>query len=183
MRLGYIGFAIILAGCSSHEVYQPSEYSQRVYTTEKPVGKDTTLTWYNDERSGAAYNAEAYKHVLAKRNTAELADHSPEPSLIHPNDPASAINQVTTKSYTVYETQRWERFCGAGKMDSMDWDFVAQEGRENIPEQLKEMCTPPAYTRQEYIEAWKASCGNNTPTASQSVIRENTISPRDVCSG
>lgn len=180
MRLRYLCFAITLTGCSSQEIYQP-EYSQRVYSIEKPVGKDTTLAWYNGERLGAAYTTEAYKHVLTKRNTAKLTDLSPGFSFMLPNDPASTINQVKTKSYTVYETQRWERFCGEGKMDSRDWDFVAQEGRENIPEQLKEVCTPPAYTRQEFIEAWQASCGNNPPTASQAIIREKTIAPSDVC--
>ena len=195
MRLGSIGLIIILAGCSSQETYHPPEYTQRVYVNEKPVGMDGTVVWEEDERSGAAYNKSAYRHVLGSRNSIELSDHAPETSLtllnveqthlsdngINTDIISNSVKHVTIKSYSVYETRRWERFCGAGKMGSLDWDFISMEGRENIPEHLQNNCTPPAFTRQEYIEAWNISCGKTPLTESQKVIRHSTLPPKGHC--
>ncbi|MFC1336956.1 MAG: hypothetical protein G8D89_21565 [gamma proteobacterium symbiont of Clathrolucina costata] len=195
MRLGYLGLLIVLAGCSSQHIHAP-DYSQRVYTNEKPVGLDNTLTWDEDKRNGAAYNQAGYNHVLGPRNVDDLVDHPPETSIpalpaevirqsgeaLNAGMIAEAVKQVAMKSYSIYETQRWERFCGAGKMDSLDWNFVAKEGRENVPEQLKGNCTPPTFTRQEYLDAWGV-CGNTPLTEAQKIIRKTTIAPGGRCNG
>lgn len=188
MRLIFVGFLVVgsLAGCSSQDVVTGPSYTQRVYTTHKPTGRDETLTWYETERGGAAYNEEAYRHVLAQRNSELLTDHSPEPAETFAlnSDPASAakvVDHAMFRSYSIYELSRWERFCGAGKMDEKDWDFVSKEGRENVPPNLLENCMPPSYTRQEYIDAWKASCHGQTLTSAQRVIQSKTVRPNGIC--
>ena len=182
MQLGYLGAVILLAGCCSTDSTEVSSislgYSQRNYTNIKPPGKDPTLTWYHSERGGAAYREEAYRHVLAARNATDLADHASEPTF---TAHAAAAVATVTHSYSIYETQRWERFCGAGKMDIEDWDFVAQEGRSNVPAELEATCTPPAFTRQEFLEAWKATCAGGTPTPAQEHIRNATVAPDGIC--
>jgi len=184
MRRGYLVIVVILSGCSTQEIYQPPEYTQRVYTNEKPVGLDNTVTWSKTHRSGAAYNQENYRHILGVRNVAILSDHAPEPAQITlSSEPAEAVER-TIKSYSVYESQRWERFCGAAKMDSRDWDFISTEGRENLPDHFKQNCTPPAFTRQDYLSAWAASCGNATPLSKgHKIIRNSTLPPKGRCDG
>ena len=168
-----------LIACSTQKQGNSNTYIQREYINQKQTGRDGTLTWYEDERAGAAYNKEAYKHVLASRNSELLTDHSPEPDIS--DNPENVIEKIKVKSYSIYETRRWERFCGTGKMDSKDWDFIAKEGREHIPEQLKDNCSPPSYTRQDYIKAWENTCSNTKRRAGESVILNNTIRPPNIC--
>ena len=77
MRIGLIASVLLLTACSSQEVLQPVQYSKKTYILEKPVGLDTTVTWNNDQRVGAAYKAEAYTHVLGQRNTSDIVDIPP----------------------------------------------------------------------------------------------------------
>jgi len=181
MRINYIMLFLFLSGCSSQETYQAPQYTKRIYTTTTTVGKDTTLAWYDSERAGAAYNKEGYRHVLTKRNTLILADNAPEPLEVITNSPINAIKKLYIKSYSIYETERWERFCGDENMNSEDWKFIAREGRENVPEQLEKHCNPPPYTRQEYINAWKASCDEQVISVALEVIRLNSIAPHNIC--
>lgn len=183
MRIWLIASVILLTACSSQEVFQSAQYSKKTYLSEKPVSLDTTVTWNNDQRVGAAYKAEAYTHVLRQQNYVDIVDIPPAStsSVEKFQNPSDTINNAINKSYSIYELQRWERFCGKGKMNSKDWDFIAIEGRNNIPVHLKSKCTPSAFSRQDYIHAWKEFCYGETLTLEHKIIVENTMRPNDKC--
>jgi len=179
MRFGYLGMLILVVGCTSQEVIHPAGYTQRVYIDSKPTAKSGTIAHFSNRRLGAAYSEDSYLHVLGTRNVVELQDHAPEASFII--DPIENLQKTTLRSYSVYEMSRWERFCGTGPMDKLDWDFIATEGRDNLPETLRVNCTQPTYTRQDYFAAWKASCNEGTPSDAQSRIRNASVSPGKIC--
>lgn len=178
MKLPILGAVLLLSACSSTSTVVATDHSQRTYTNEKPTALDTTLTWYNKERSGAAVNDEGYRHVLGHQNVEIISDEPAEPVI--PSTPIDAAKKISKQSYSVYEMSRWERFCGAGKMDERDWDFVAKEGRGNLPETLAKKCAYPSFTRQEYLAAWEAECSGEI-TTSQKIILEKTLKPASVC--
>ncbi len=171
--------AIILAACVSNEVVDVAEEPIDV-TKTNTTSKDETVTWKNRARRGAAYSEPGYRHVLADRNIGTLQDTPPKPSISA--NPAEVIQRATLiKSYSVYEMGRWERFCGHGAMDSKDWDFIAREGRDSIPGTLRADCSAPAYTRQDYIAAWKSKCDGSKASTQTLAIRNMTIAPPRIC--
>ena len=199
MRLVSLIFLMVLAGCSTRQEYDRySEWSlndaSSILTKEsRDTVREKTVLWTEEKRGGAAYNKKGYRHVLyASRNIKRLDDHPTVAdavvTLSYTLDPIANSGKLESdaidaafKSYSVYETSRWERFCGDGKMDIKDWNFVAKEGREFVPEQLKENCNTPAYTRQDYISAWQATCDDGKATESQVIIRKSTIRPPEIC--
>lgn len=172
----------LIAGCAKEEL-EPADYSEKVLLDAKPVSRDSTYQWHDLERGGAAYRGKEYQQVLATRVTEKVVDDRPvsqSPTII--TKPFEHATSTAIKSFSVYEMSRWERFCGKGKMDVKDWDFVAQQGRENVPADLAHNCAPPPYSRKEYIAAWKVSCTNGAvPSKQQNIIRRETIGPKDVC--
>lgn len=182
MRTPIIGIMILLGGCSSFsgEDAPVKTLTQVVFVNEKPAGKDTTLYEYSNTRTGAAYNQEGYRHVLSQRETVTLADHAPV-AVIQPRESTVPAVPSQIRSYTVYENARWSRFCGHGKMTEADWDFVATEGRDRLPEHLQENCQPPAFTRQDYLTAWSAGCGAGEVSESNRIIRDKTEAPAEAC--
>lgn len=180
MRAMIVLAVVGLAACSSDESIEPANYSLREYINTKPTSMPATLAWNDAERGGAAIRQESYYHVVGRQNVSDLKDVSPDSTL--PLTPEASIQRSTkVVSYSIYEMQRWERFCGHGKMNSKDWDFVASEGRENIPYHLIAECTAPTYTRQDYIDAWTASCHGGKPTPAQTIIRNSSIPPKNNC--
>lgn len=172
-------FTTLLVACASNEVSEVA-HTPVDLTKTNTTSKDETLAWNNKARRGAVYSEKGYRHVLADRNVGSLQDIPPEPSISA--NPADVIQRATSmKSYSVYEMQRWERFCGHGAMDSKDWDFIAREGRSNIPESLKQDCSAPAFTRQDYIAAWESKCDGSDASTQDLVIRNTTISPPKLC--
>lgn len=171
--------AFLLVSCASHD--QLDTHTDHVDVSKtKTTSKDETITWNTQSRRGAAYSEQGYRHVLADRNVGTLHDQPAEPTIS--DNPIEVLKRTTSlKSYSVYEMARWERFCGHGKMDSKDWEFVATEGRENIPEVLRSNCSAPAYTRQQYIAAWKSSCSSVTSSPYDQAIRNSTVAPPAVC--
>lgn len=178
MKMPILGAVLLLSACSSTSTVVATDHSQRTYINEKPTTLDTTLTWNDKQRSGAAINDEGYRHVLGRQNVEIIADEPAE--LVIPSNPMDAAKKISRQSYSVYEMSRWERFCGAGKMDERDWDFVAKEGRGNLPETLAKNCAYPSFTRQEYLAAWKAQCSGEI-TTSQKLILEKTLEPSSTC--
>jgi hypothetical protein len=188
-----------LAGCATDEHGRQRKIdivqeSTVMDSRNRSVVQENTLSWYEDERGGAAYREKGYRHVLfSSRNLKRLEDHSPAGDSnglleTHPaaktdlaKDSALSIESAAFKSYSMYETGRWERFCGAGKMDSRDWDFIAEQGREFVPAELREDCAAPAYTRQDYLAAWKSTCAGGKPSSAEKVIRQQTLRPAHVC--
>lgn len=168
-----------LVACKSNEVKQ--ELVDPIAQTEiNSTSKDETLTWDQHQRSGAAYSQAAYHHVLGLRNTRSLSDSPPAVSISA--TPSEVIKRVTRlQSYSVYELERWERFCGHGMMDSKDWEFISIEGRDNIPENLKTQCSPPSFTRQDYLASWKSKCrGADLSVQDQHILR-TTLQPGNIC--
>lgn len=183
MRIGLIASVILLTACSSQEVFQSAQYSKKTYMSEKPVGLDSTTTWNNAQRVGAAYSAESYTHVLGQKKSADIIDIPPTSTSVEQFNISSDIaKNAINKSYSIYELQRWERFCGKAKMGESDWDFIAIEGRDNLPEHLEPTCRPPAFSRQEYLNAWKEFCQNRGALAEgKKTIVESTKKPHDIC--
>ena len=180
MRIGLIASVILLMACSSQEVLPSAKYSKKTYISEKPVGLDTIVTWNSDQRIGAAYKAGAYTHVLGHQKSDDIVDIPPasSSSLEQFNNPSDGIKNAINKSYSIYELQRWERFCGKAKMGESDWDFIAIEGRDNLPKHLEPTCRPPAFSRQEYIHAWTVFCNEEAVSEDYSHIIESTNRPQ-----
>ncbi|MBX2807149.1 MAG: hypothetical protein KTR20_00825 [Cellvibrionaceae bacterium] len=180
MKIVLVILSVVIASCANreHMIADPG-YSQREYRDIKPTAWANTLTWNQRTRAGSAYRGEAYYHVLGERTVGKLEDHANQLSIT--DQPAESIQHSIQTSYSVYENQRWERFCGTGKMNSKDWDFIANEGRSNIPEHLANDCLPPAYTRQDYLTTWAAYCAKTPLTQAQSLIKKATIAPPDSC--
>lgn len=111
------------------------------------VSRTLTLDWEEQSRGGAAMRSPSYYHSLAG------AVRSPRPGDREAitTEPALAIaksimqsEQPKKRGYSVYEMQRWERYCNGGKgMDKRDWAFVRQEGEDNVPANLRPNCIRP----------------------------------------
>jgi len=198
MRLLLIGLAILAStGCSNNEtvIQIEPERTFRQYTNIHHPVQDATLYFETEKRVGAAYNTTSYIHVLTpKRATSKLEDLpnkaqtadgvasklSIKDSKSSSIDAAKSIQKATQVSYSIYEMTRWEHYCGHGKMNEKDWAFVADQGRDNLPKELKEQCTVPAYTRQDYLKAWNATC-SDSDLNSYKIIREKTLAPAKLC--
>lgn len=196
MRLIYIGIAIFIIGCTSNNavVQQKSETESRHFLNIHNPVKDVTLEFFESKRLGAAYGVNGYRHVLAIRKSSELNDEALNATSVDSTtdifslknadsiviDSQRIVEKVNKKSYSIYETSRWERFCGYGKMDERDWVFIAEQGRSNLPVELVSTCVEPAYTRQDYLAAWNAICMNED-TEMFSIIRNQTVSPKNHC--
>ena len=112
--------------------------------------RELTQDWGNTERGGAALRQPAYIHVLGTTKAGgNLTAASPTGKLVDPADmiatSLSKLNDIQKgKGYSVYELQRWERFCNHGLgMDKRDWAFVKKEGVQNVPITLIGKCSPP----------------------------------------
>lgn len=197
MRLRIIGLVILVAsGCSNNEkVTHSNEPTIRQYSNVHHPVKESTVALHEETRTGAAIGAAGYIFVVAtERSTSKLEDTpviasnaddaANKLSLVSSEnaaiDAAKLVDKINKKSFSIYEMSRWERFCGHGKMDERDWAFVADQGRENLPESLKKECTEPTYTRQDYIDAWDAQCSDKD-TEEYDLIRARTISPEITC--
>jgi hypothetical protein len=183
MRIGLVASVILLTACSYQEVLQSAQYSKKTYISEKPVGIDTTVTWNSDQRVGAAYKSEAYTHVLGQQNASDIVDIPPTStsSVERFQNPSNAIKNAVNNGYSIYELQRWERFCGKGKMNAKDWDFIAIEGRHNLPEHLKPACTPPSFSRNDYLHAWQRFCSTGAISREDAFVINHTDSPHEEC--
>ncbi len=199
MRLLTIGLAILATtGCSNNEAIphtQNNAPTTRQYSNIHNPVKESTVALFERARAGGAITTSSYSLVVVtERATDELIDnpvHSTSAdevannlSLVSSEKPAidatRLVQKLNTKSYSIYEMSRWERFCGHGDMDEHDWAFVAKQGRENLPESLSGECTEPTYTRQDYIKAWDADCPGED-TEEFKIIRSQTISPKTTC--
>jgi hypothetical protein len=171
---------LLMTGCAHHTVTSDQDRVP-AYSSIDGTGKDETVTWVGHTRTGAAYSQASYRQVLANQNTFTISDR-PAQLPRYSNKPADVIERVSSlQSYSIYEMARWERYCGHGKMDEKDWEFVASQGRNNVPDTLKALCNPPAFSRQDYAAAWKRSCGGSEPSTFDQAIRSITVAPANIC--
>jgi hypothetical protein len=169
---------LLMAGCAHNTVTSNTEPP---YRSIDGTGKDPTTTWISHTRTGGAYSQSAYRQVLGNQNMGTISD-LPTQSPRYSNKPADVIERANSlQSYSIYELARWQRYCGHDKMNAKDWDFVASQGRSNMPETLKSQCNSPAFTRSEYLAAWKRFCDGGTPSDFDQVIRTTTIAPGNNC--
>jgi len=179
--------SIALAGCMDSK---PTPQEKVIIEPEMRgiAHRDTALTLDKKSRSGAAYVEGGYTHVLATRNDTKLNDR--QSALVDPNDPKAIADeakslldgQTKKRDASIYTSARWERFCGQGKMTADDWDFIADQGRDAIPANLKDSCIQPDYLRKEYFAAWMATdCETEADTQRYAMIRSQSITPNMAC--
>ena len=160
---------------------------QRENAKMDQVDRELTLAWGNRGRGGAALRQPAYIHVLGDSLNARY--DLDEESFLTPPETARAATVATspernwvTSGASMYELQRWERFCDQGRgMDEPDWRFVTQAGgREQIPDLFMVDCSPPDHDLGDYLNAWTAFCEFEDTTAQQRQIVRNSSRPRSV---
>lgn len=181
-----IGTALIFVGCSSQPEKKP-EYSQKEFVNIKATQRDNTTREDKRRLSGAAYEQEAYRHVLAKRRVEPFKDG--ERHISSENQTSRNMNQKLGSSpsenevgrihgYSIYELSRWERYCGKrGKMDRLDWEFVDREGIKNMPDNLIGNCQAPQFSYTDYLRAWDNYCLKKSLTESEKLITRKTHAP------
>lgn len=156
----------------------PAVEQAAVKETDKPLrtSRELTLSYDNLGRAGAAMHHPDYVHVLGDRHDwAEI--NGPYGSL----DSGDGRNKGRTRTlsysgsknsrpgtgFSVYELQRWERYCNGGKgMDERDWRFVASE-QYNPPLDALGSCRAPSFDYSNYLEAWTRFCNGSSQYSSQ----------------
>lgn len=177
---------IVLAGCSSSDekIHPTAPYSREYINQQSEVKRDTTTTWSKERVHGAAIEQGSYADVLGKRKTEKIEYPVPPVETSSPSDAASLLTNPTEHalnnagvSYTIYEKSRWNRFCGAGKMDKRDIAFVLKEGTQNIPEEFIGTCKKPTWPLSQYEHAWTKKCESMPLSSIESEIIRQTIQP------
>lgn len=152
------------------------------------VDRELTLAWGNRGRAGAAMRQPAYIHVLGDSLNArydmdseQFTEAGGSPFGDQQNSGSSDRNWITAGA-SMYELQRWERFCDQGRgMDEPDWRFVTEAGgRNHVPEILTVGCTPPDHDLNDYLQAWTSFCELEDTSPAQRQIVRNSTRPRTV---
>ncbi|MCB5162636.1 hypothetical protein [Marinomonas algarum] len=192
--------AAIVSGCASKDVVTHIDTIevQNKETQMKRTSRDSTLSWENIGRGGAALRQPAYVHVLGEGNLKVLSKDSdiPEVNAKNPFEPSdlmavidgidkkssNATNQTkhSIKQYSLYELSRWERFCDQGKgMDEDDWMFVTNNGGESgLPEIYSGSCKSPGHNYADYLDAWVEFCSNDSIERHQRDIVRDSVRPK-----
>ena len=101
-----------------------------------------TVDWLNISRGGAAFRKAGYRHVLTKhkpkltaRTYTKVASTDLVPEMI-----ANSLDKLSFSERML----AWQRYCNAGEdITAKDWEIILAEGILNVPESLKNTCTPP----------------------------------------
>ena len=178
-RVFALVFISSIFGCSQQGGVPQQDHVYRTITT---TSKDPTLLNKPVFRSGPAYVQSGFRHVLAERRVTRPQEDSTDDTFpISPAQSIHAAKTISVISFSIYEMQSWERFCGSDRINSKDWEFISSVGRHNIPELLQDNCIPPDYTHQDYLSAWEKSCSNTSLTTTDRLIQSKTISPEVSC--
>lgn len=198
LPLIFAGIAFV-AGCATTPEPNEAVISHRVDQAEEikseRVSRGLTLSWENTGLGGAAIRQPAYVHVLGEGNLHEsvhaasftqVSNEGAEPATV-----VFALNEIDTASkdkregiegqaYSLYEMQRWERFCDNGKnMDEADWLFVTKQGgMEQLPSILLASCKAPAHNYKSYLAAWVGFCTGASITSHQRDIVRHSVRPK-----
>lgn len=162
------------------------ERRQQAMAKIAQVERELTLTYGNRGRAGAAIRQPAYIHVLGEPLNDKYEIDITLFSAPAGNYPTTTDDEFEyswiTEGASMYELQRWERFCDGGQgMDEPDWQFVTKAGGENnIPEVLLVGCEPPSHGLDDYFQAWSLFCELEPTTAEQRKIVRNSVRPRSV---
>ena len=170
------------------------------------TARHLTVTWDNIGRGGAAMRQPGFVDVLANEQS-----FGPEQNYIQSMPPAAAPSRApiasvarptvqalptaaaapfktsSRTSYSTYELQRWERYCGRGVgMGEQDWRFVDAQNHL-VPEGAFPSCSPPMHNSQQYRDAWAEFCSGRAISESQMDVVRNSARPSSVsaktCSG
>lgn len=190
----------LLTACSTTKP-KVVHFESTHYLNENAPIKSQTSAHYDQQRAGAAYRAPAYEYVLGQRAVETLADRemvataeenyraeqlrqsrrdtasNTEPRLITSN------GRYQRNSYSVYELERWKRFCSHGRMSEQDWRFIQKHGEQSFPADIIDQCLAPHYNALEYRQAWQASCAQykSKDNASYRLIRQFSKRPHRPC--
>jgi len=164
-----------------------AERRQRQNDKMRQVDRELTLSWGNRGRAGAAMLQPAYIHVLGESlNDRYEMDGDRFTTATNPVPPSggtdSGDRDWISVGASMYELQRWERFCDSGRgMDEPDWRFVTEAGApNNIPDILVVGCKPPEHDITDYLQAWTSFCELDDTTADQRQIVRNSVRPKTV---
>lgn len=206
-----LSIAVSLAGCSSmaeklerfkagpqEEVVAVEEVKpfERVESKPERTSRDSTLSWDNIGRAGAAIHQPGYVHVLGKDGHTSLTGALTGSGAGWPKhngmggmggmgngDDAGGYGVGSSNSagaghtskhgnqnqgYSMYQLSRWERYCNSGKgMDERDWRFVQKEGYGNAPlDALGGVCLQPTHRYEGYLSAWVRFCTSSPKLSS-----------------
>lgn len=175
------------------ELQRYADYQGRAEAKMRRVDRELTLAWDNMGRGGAAMRQPAYVHVLGESfndryaDIAQLAEQSGtdedtiRDALARLHD-ASREDRPWQVGYSVYEMERWKRFCDGGKgMDEPDWQFVTQAGGiSGVPADYARDCRPPAHDYGDYLRAWTRFCEADGPSRADRDIVRDSVRPRTV---
>lgn len=85
---------------------------------------------------------------------------------------------------SVYNLQRWERYCSGGKLlTHSDWKFLMKQGLDNVPAPLASNCTPPPFSYDQYLLAWKHYCSAKKVVLNdqeKAILKTTQVRPKDV---
>tara|TARA_R110002051_G_scaffold250392_1_gene309719 strand:+ start:1569 stop:2288 length:720 start_codon:yes stop_codon:yes gene_type:complete len=172
----------------AEELVALAQRRERANAKMAQVDRELTLSWGNRGRAGAAMLQPAYIHVLGESHndryefdTGRLTSSAPSTTeTTRPSNDSGERNWITAGA-SMYELQRWERYCDQGRgMDEPDWRFVTSQGDNNIPDMLIVNCSPPSHDMADYLNAWSRFCEAETTTAEQRSIVRNSSRPRTI---
>ncbi len=169
--LSLTGCKTMMSGSSETLTETTVEVEQvRVESKPERTNRESTLSWDNIGRAGAAYHQPDYVHVLGGDGLTSFQVKADTTKLGSKDKLAAyaALRQgqlkndktLKGKGYSMYELSRWERYCDLGKgMDEKDWRFVQKEGYDNIPlDAIGGSCLRPTYRMEGYMAAWVRYC-------------------------
>jgi hypothetical protein len=204
-RLSLLILSSVLAtGCANPPERVPEKPAKQyieIGNKSERVKRNLTLSWDNMGRGGAAIRQPAYVHVLgdgnlgAYENEGSMSGMTAHPDSSAPDIAAAlkAADEVGAKTemndtsdsnglrgHSVYELQRWERFCDGGKgMDEADWSFVTNSGSESgLPDIYQNNCDTPKHDYGSYLAAWTGFCTNVPISRVQRLIVQNSSRPK-----
>src|SRR5699024_3273301 len=106
-----------------------------------------TVDWLNETRGGAAYRKAAYEHVLDNEQPKlELTSVTSTNHIKRPDTKGRVMRSRDKLAGTTPtgDMAVWQRYCNGGKgMTKSDWQTIIEQGAENIPASLADICKPP----------------------------------------
>lgn len=148
---------------------------------------ELTVAERSGHLSGAGCNAPGVVHVVDV-NTCSICEgqHLPTESAPVMKTPEQIPPQTKPvgEGLSIYDLQRWERYCSGGKLlTHADWKFLIQQGLNNVPGPLASKCTPPSFSYDQYLSAWKHYCSASKVTLNdqeKSILKTTQVRPKDI---
>lgn len=125
---------------------------------------------------------EAVAQIDRDNRASEIAAKKAIKVVVKDSEPSTGQSSDSSpkEGYSLYELNRWERFCDNGKgMDEADWKFVSRNGgAQNIPVMLRKSCDVPSHDYKTYLAAWTGFCTGSGITSTQRDIVRESVRPK-----